>query len=266
MTDLLIDANALYATAWYGTGQDPYETFQRSVKDALTLFSPDLIKEPVDRTLFCWDGGQKRPKGRTQRPPEYESTKPAVKNALEALTGTRNVRLEGYEADDVIATAAFASPADHVVVVSSDKDLQQLQGGAISYYDLRHHGFLSTREILSRWHVKRTSQVALALAVQGDSTDKIPGIKGWGPKKVEKLFEAVKSNMPFDQALNTIDEQIPEEKKHEFYEALELTLLNTNVPNVPEPLPVMFNRDIKALIRLGLDECIPMYRRLLSKY
>jgi 5'-3' exonuclease len=215
--------------------------------------------------MFCWDGGQKRPKERAERPKEYEDTKPGVKEALEALLGTRNVRLAGLEADDVIATAAFASLADHVIVVSGDKDLLQLQGGNVSYYDIVSKGFVSTREILARFHIRKTSQVAIALAVQGDSSDKIPGIRGWGPKKVEALFEHIRSDMPFDKALDAIDAQIPDDKKSEFYDALELTLLNTNIKGVPGAEPLRFT-DPKTVIRLGLDDCLPIYRRLLDKY
>ena len=265
MTTVLYDINGIYARAWYGTGQNPYDTLQRTVKDSLAILDPDVIGERVTHTMFCWYGGQKKPKERAERPPEYEGTKRPVKEVLEALLGTVNVRLEGLEADDVIATAAFASQADRVIVVSGDKDLQQLQGGNISYYDIGSKGFMSTREILCKWHVRRTSQVAIALAIQGDSSDKIAGIRGWGAKKVEKLFEAVKSDMPFDKALDTIDAQIPTEKKDEFYEALGLTLLNVNIEGVPEPKPLKFTSP-KDVIKLGLDDCLGVYRRITSKY
>lgn len=265
MTDLIVDANSLYAVAWYGCDEDPWETVKRCVNDAVMLVSPERIREPVDRTMFCWDGGQKKAKERAERPPEYEGTKPQVKRALEALLGTQNVRIEGYEADDMIATAAFASSAEHVVVASGDKDLHQLQGGTVSYYSLRDHGFISTREILAKWHVKRPSQVAIALAIQGDNVDKIPGIRGWGKKKVEKLFETIKSTMPFDAVLKAIEAQIPPAKLDEFYESLELTLLNSEVPGVPEPAPLKFAAE-GALLKLGLEECARLYNSVANLY
>lgn len=265
MTDLIVDANSLYARAWYATGQDAYETVRASVNAVLCLVNPERIGEPVDRTMFCWDGGQKRAKERAERPPEYEGTKPRLKRVLEALLGTTNVRLEGYEADDVIATAAFSSKADHVVVASGDKDLHQIQGGAVSYYDLNTKGFISTREILSQWHVRRPIQVAIALAIQGDSVDKISGIRGWGPKKVEKLFESIRSDMPFDAVLKAVEDQIPDDKLAEFIESLELTLLNVNVPNVPQPVPLKF-APYGVLVELGLEDCAGMYEKVTDQY
>lgn len=265
MTDLIVDANSLYARAWYATKEDAYETIRASVNSVLSLINPERIGEPVDRTLFCWDGGQKKAKERQERPPEYEGTKPRLKRVLESLLGTRNVRLEGYEADDVIATAAFASPADHVVVASGDKDLHQLQGGAVSYYDLNTRGFISSREIIAQWHVRRPSHVSIALAIQGDSVDKITGIRGWGPRKVEKLFETVRSDMPFDVVLKLVEEQIPPDKLPEFQESLELTLLNSGVPGVPEPVPLRLAPE-GILIEEGLEDCAKFYTKIVEQY
>lgn len=265
MTDLIVDANGLYARAWYATKEDAYETVRASVNAALGLINPEKIGEPVDRVLFCWDGGQKKAKERQERPPEYEGTKPRLKSVLEALLGARNVRIEGYEADDVIATAAFASPADHVVIASGDKDLHQLQGGNISYFDLNTRGFISSREINAQWHVRRPSQVSIALAIQGDSVDKISGIKGWGPKKVEKLFEAVRPDMPFDVVLKLIEDQIPPDKLPEFHESLELTLLNSGVPNVPEPSPLKLAPE-GVLIEYDLEDCAGLYTKIAAQY
>jgi len=265
MTDLFVDANSLYARAWYACKEDAYETVRAAVNAALSLVNSERIGEPVTRTMFCWDGGQKKAKERIERPPEYEGTKPRLKVILADLLGTINVRIEGYEADDVIATAAFASEADHVVVASGDKDLHQLQGGAISYYDLNTRGYISTREILAQWHVRRPSQVAIALAIQGDSVDKITGIRGWGQKKVEKLFEKINTNMPFDAVLAQIERQIPEDKLPEFYESLELTLLNSNVPDVPKPSKLVFAPE-GVLVNYGLESCAGLYARISQQY
>jgi 5'-3' exonuclease len=265
MTDLIVDANGLYARAWYACKEDAYETVRASVNAVLGLINPERAGEPVDRTMFCWDGGQKKAKERAERPPEYEGTKPMVKRVLEALLGTANVRIEGYEADDMIATAAFASKADHVIVASGDKDLHQLQGGNISYYDLNTRGFISSREILAQWHVRRPSQVAIALAIQGDSVDKITGVRGWGPKKVEKLFEAVRSNMSFDVVLQMVEDQIPPDKLAEFQESLELTLLNSGVPGVPEPVPLRLAPE-GVLVEYGLEDCSSLYAKIAELY
>jgi 5'-3' exonuclease len=255
----------MYARAWYACKEDPYETLRASFNAALTLINSDKMGGPIDRVMFAWDGGQKKAKERQERPPEYEGTKPKLKALLEDLLGAINVRVEGYEADDVIATAAFASTADNVIVASGDKDLHQLQGGNISYYDLNTRGFISAREIMAQWHVRRPSQVAIALAIQGDAVDKITGIKGWGPAKVTKLFEHIRSDMPFDVVLGLIEEQIPADKLPEFHESLELTLLNSSVPDVPEAAPLKL-ANVRKLSEYGLEDSEALYFKVYQQY
>lgn len=254
----------MYARAWYAAKEDPAQAVIASLNVAMMLFNPDRLGERVDRSLFCWDGGQKRDKGRAARPAEYETTKEDVKAGVKFLFGTENIRIEGFEADDLIATAALSSPAEHVIIASADKDLHQLNSDRISVFDINAKGMVSKREILAKWHVKRPSQVAIALAIQGDSSDKITGIKGWGPKKVEKLFEAVTPDMAFDVALQTILDQIPDEHRDVFMETLEITLLNPHVDGVPEPLPVVMPTPAEieqvGLMRL-LSYYLPLYRQ-----
>lgn len=264
MTDLIVDANSLYARAWYAAKEDPVQAAIASLNVAMMIFNPERIGERIDRSLFCWDGGQKRDKGRAARPSDYETTKDDVGAGVEFLFGTTNIRIEGYEADDLIATAALCSHADHVIIASADKDLHQLNSDRISVFDINSRGMVSRREIVSKWHVKRPSQVAIALAIQGDSADKISGIKGWGPKKVEKLFESVTPEMEFDTALQAILNQIPTEHLKDFEESLEITLLDPHVPGVPSPSPVAMPEPAKleqvGLMRL-LSYYLPLYRQ-----
>ena len=56
--------------------------------------------------------------------------------------------------------------------------------------------------------------------------DGISGIKGWGPSKVAKLFEAVPHSSTFEEAVLAIDDQIPEPLKQTFYDCLEATILH----------------------------------------
>ena len=180
---------------------------------------------------------------------------------LPKIVGGRMVRMTGYEADDVVATAAFDSLSERVYVVSGDKDLHQLQSDRVSIYDLNTKGVLSRHTILARWNVKRPAQSAIALAILGDPRDNIPGIKGWGPKKVAKLFEQVSPSMGFEEALHAIEQQIPEALKAEFYTCLELTLLNISIPGVPDPAPFQVC-GMDDLYELGFGALEPTWTRL----
>jgi len=267
MTDLIVDANSLYARAWYATKQVPYEALIATLNMTIMVVNPARVGEKIDRILYCWDAGQKKPKEREERPAEYEETKDYVRACVQGIYGAANAKIKGYEADDVIATAATKSSAEHVIIATGDKDLTQLNSSKVSIFDLNSKSMISRREIVGRWKVKHPSHVAIALAIQGDSADKITGIKGWGPKKVEALFEAVKRDMEFDVALETIFNQIPPEKQDEFIESLGLTLLNCDIPDVfPGPAPLTL-AEPSMLEAQGIDaEVITHYRRVYSVY
>ncbi|MBV5345022.1 MAG: hypothetical protein JZU63_05550 [Rhodoferax sp.] len=216
-------------------------------------------------TLFAWDGAAKTDKNRKDKPPQYLETRRVAKNALSVLFSTTNCWHPEYEADDVVATAAFNSKADQIYVVSGDKDLMQLQSKNTAYFDLNTKTVLPAATICSKFKVKRPAQVALALAIIGDTSDGIQGIPKWGPKKSEKLFESVTADMDFSSALEELLRQIPKELQSFFMESLDKTLLHTDIEDVPDPSPLVFcnNRD---LIHLKIDKLAQGYERVVMQY
>jgi len=102
--------------------------------------------------------------------------------------GIRVLECEGYEADDILATAArrFASPQMRVVLISRDKDLDQLVDDNVVLYDPQ------TDQTLDAPAIERSKGYPPAKAVDvqtlaGDPTDNIPGIPGVGPKTAARL-------------------------------------------------------------------------------
>jgi len=240
MTDMIIDANSLYARSWFAAQRistSPNEPLRLVLQTLLLLLSPrtDRIEERIDRILFGWDGAKKVEKNRADKPPEYHEMKAIVKDALTFIFNVPHAEHPDYEGDDIVATAVYQTKAEIVYIVSGDKDLMQLQGGPVRYYCLNQKATLSRQFILNKWHIKHPNQLALALAIIGDPVDNIPGIPRWGAKKVQKLFEHIPPDMPFEQVVDAIDAQVPEELKPALWESLNRTLLNTDVPGVPEP-------------------------------
>jgi len=242
MTDCIWDANSLWARAWYAvmrTQPDPAMAVEAALVSATSLLSPasDRI-EKIDRMLFCWDGRQAPDKGRKEKPEHYVASRKVFQEFLTDLFGAVHAEIPDHEADDLVATAATNSDADQVYVISGDKDLTQLQNPRIHYYCLHTKAVLSASFICNRWGVRHPDQVAIALAIIGDRVDGIPGVPRWGPAKSKHLFGAVTSQMKFDQAFAAIERQIPFELRAHFYESLERTLLNRQVPGLPPPAPL----------------------------
>ncbi len=267
MTDLILDSNSLLARCWFAVKEDPEKTATLFVQSVLQLLDQNgsRIGAPISRTLFGWDGQPKTTKNHSEKPLAYKETRRRVQEAILTLFGTDNAYHPDHEADDIVATAVYNSKAEQVYVVSGDKDLMQLQGGNVAYYCLNNKAILAARQIASKFGVKRPSQVAIALAIIGDHGDGISGIPRWGPKKVEKLFEAVTEEMNFNTALEAISGQIPAELMPIFIDSLDKTLLHNDVPDVPEPPPLVFC-SVKELNRLKIDKITESYERIAMQY
>jgi DNA polymerase-1 len=100
-------------------------------------------------------------------------------------------RQSGVEADDLIATLTRKwcklSKDNHVVIVSSDKDLMQLVDSQVVLWDTMSNKIYGATEVKEKFGV-RPDQIRDYLALVGDSSDNIPGVAGIGPKTASELL------------------------------------------------------------------------------
>ncbi len=99
------------------------------------------------------------------------------------------IEMEGFEADDLIATYARLAEKDgaHTTIVSSDKDLMQLVTDNVTMYDTMKDRRITSPEVLEKWGVPPEKMIDLQ-SLTGDSTDNIPGVPGIGPKTAAQLL------------------------------------------------------------------------------
>ncbi len=121
-------------------------------------------------------------------PAELEAQLDACQRVSRAL-GIATWSDQRYEADDLIATLAvpLEKKGHQVVVVSADKDLAQLVGESVSFYDFAKSARYGPDEVKERWGV-RPDQIVDFLGLAGDSVDNIPGVRGVGPKTAVALL------------------------------------------------------------------------------
>ncbi len=134
---------------------------------------------------------------KAQRPDPPEDLVPQfalIRDATRAF-GLPCVELEGYEADDLIATyAAQASAAGaEVTIVSSDKDLMQLVSdapdrGRVAMFDPMKNKPIGRAEVAEKFGVG-PERVVDVQALAGDSVDNVPGAPGIGVKTAAQLIE-----------------------------------------------------------------------------
>lgn len=270
MIDCIVDANSLFGRAYYATLRQQghkLAAVQAALISTSLLFHPnrDRIPDRIDRALFCWDGDNRPDKGRPPKPEEYLETRACYRQLVLDLFGCPECEVSGFEADDLVGTAALASKAQMCYVVSADKDLMQLDADHIRYYSLCEKTVLTPSYICQKWSVARPEQVAVALAIIGDAADDIPGIRGMGVVKCRHLFEGITARMDIQAVVSTIASSLPPALQTEFYDSLERTLLNLDVPGVTEPGPLRL-AEPEEVEQLDLRDFyryyLAMYRRL----
>ncbi len=208
----LIDGYALIYRAFYAMIARPLRTTKgENTSAALGVVNFLLrLREKYRPDYVAWvnDAGTSF---REQRYPEYKSTREKLDEELQAdfdravqrivalLEAFRIplVTIPGYEADDVIGTLATLGAAGGLtsVIVSGDKDFYQLIGPGIVLLNPGRGGAAAVEET---WVDQSNaaerlgippSQVVDFLALVGDSSDNIPGVKGIGEKGARKLLE-----------------------------------------------------------------------------
>jgi len=131
---------------------------------------------------------------RPEPPEDLRPQFPLIRDATRAFS-LPCIELEGYEADDLIASYTEAAVREgwDVTIVSSDKDLMQLirepaDGPHVDMLDTMKNVRLGLEAVNEKFGVT-PDLVGDVLALMGDSVDNVPGVRGVGPKTATKLIQ-----------------------------------------------------------------------------
>jgi DNA polymerase-1 len=199
-----IDAMNLLSRAFYGIPL-AFDSANRPNNALRGWFNTwFLIQEKLapDQIIAVFDGGRDEERlkalpqykaNRTQKPAEYMQQLDAAYWLCGAM-GMLAYRKPGIEADDVLYTLSLAvPPEEELLVFSNDKDLTQCVQGRCRLVKPTQNNGRSGFEILDESRVVehfgvRPEQMALYLAMVGDSSDNVPGVPQIGPKTAAKLI------------------------------------------------------------------------------
>lgn len=159
-----------------------------------------ILKQDPEYLACCFDVS--RETFRQKKYKEYKIHRPAMPdelssqmNLIREAVSSYNVlasELEGYEADDLIATLAKKAREKslEVVVVSSDKDLLQLVSDKVKVFDPKKDksGLLFDKAQVKEKFGIDPAQIVDYFSLTGDSADNIPGVKGIGDKTARALL------------------------------------------------------------------------------
>ena len=203
----LLDGMALAYRAHFALIRSPIYTSKGFNTSAIFGFTATLIelitKQKPSHLAVVFDTSA--PTERHRIHPEYKANREDMPEDLSAAMphldrvakafGIPVLKLDGYEADDIIGTLAHRAEADgfdEIYMVTPDKDFGQLVTEKIKMYRPGRKGddgeILGIEEIKEKWGIARVDQVIDMLGLCGDTADNIPGVPGIGPKTAEKLL------------------------------------------------------------------------------
>ncbi|HRJ29355.1 MAG TPA: DNA polymerase I [Cyclobacteriaceae bacterium] len=181
---------------------------------------------------------------RQETPEDIRYGVPKVKEILRAFN-IPILEKDGYEADDIIGTLAHQAEAAgfDVYMMTPDKDFGQLVTDKVKLYKPAYMGnavdVMGPEEVCARWDIENVNQVVEMLGLQGDSSDNIPGIPGFGPKTAATLLKKYKT-------IEGIIEHVSELKgkqKELVQQYGEQALLSRKLATIILDVPVAFKED-----------------------
>ncbi len=196
--------------------------------------------------------------GRDAQPEDLSAQFPVARELLEAF-GLPVLEVQGFEADDVIASVVAAAPDDlEVAIVSSDKDLMQLASDRVVLLDTMKDRRIGPAEVEERFGVPPEKLLDVR-ALVGDSSDNIPGVPGIGEKGAAKLIGEWGT-------LENLIAHAPDVKAKRAREALheyaDQARLSKELATLRDDVPLKI--DVAALPPLAPDDdaLVALYRRL----
>jgi DNA polymerase-1 len=216
----LIDGNSLAYRAFFALPES-IATSTGVPTNAIFGFASMLVKILTDygpkSTVVVWDAGSSGRKEvyseykaqRSSRPDLLKEQWPHFEPLVDAF-GYRNIKVDGYEADDVIASLAEVAktqdPPIEVMVVTGDRDAYQLVDEQVQIMTTSR-GITDTKVydrqgVIDRYGIP-PELVPDFIGLKGDTSDNIPGVPGIGDKTAADLLQRFGS---LENVLESIDE------------------------------------------------------------
>jgi DNA polymerase I len=253
----LIDGPSLVYRAFFALPES-IATSTGVPTNAIFGFASMLVKivteYGVQPTVVAWDAGSS---GRTEVYAEYKAQRrsrpdllkqqwPAMEPLVEAF-GYSNVKIDGYEADDVIASLAAraqaADPPVPVMIVTGDRDVFQLidEDGLVKVMATAR-GITETKiydrqAVIDRYGIP-PELIPDFYGLKGDTSDNIPGVPGIGDKTASELIQRYGA---LEDVLASIDEIKGAKRKENLQTHAEDARISKRLATVQRDVAVEFD-------------------------
>jgi DNA polymerase-1 len=251
---LLLDGHSLAYRAFYALPVDNFATSTGQATNAVYGFTSMLInllrdEQPthvavafdVSRKTFRSERFPEYKANRAKTPDEFRDQVPLIKEVLAAM-GIPALEVEGFEADDIIATLATqAEPEFDVLICTGDRDTFQLVSDHTTVlYPRKGVSDLArmTPDAVQEKYGLRPEQYPDFAALRGDPSDNLPGIPGVGEKTATKWIVEHGSLAALVAAADRVGGKVGESLRENLAQVIqnrELTELVREVPLAVAP-------------------------------
>src|ERR671918_2695097 len=259
----LIDGNSLAYRAFFALPESIATSDGRPTNTILG-FASMLVKILTDHgdvpTVVAWDAGMSGRKEissdykaqRSSRPDLLKLQWPHLRPLVEAF-GYRNISVEGFEADDVIAalTAQARDRGINVMVVTGDRDAYQLVQDGVRIMTTSR-GITDTKVydrqgVIDRYGIP-PELIPDFIGLKGDTSDNIPGVPGIGDKTASELLQRFGD---LETVLGSVDEITGAKRKQNLIEHAEAARLSKQLATMVKDVPV--DLDLEAEMTREVD-------------
>jgi DNA polymerase-1 len=248
----LIDGNSLAYRAFFALPES-IATSTGVPTNAIFGFASMLVKILTDygpkSTVVVWDAGSSGRKEvyaeykaqRSSRPDLLKEQWPALEPLVDAF-GYRNIKVDGYEADDVIASLAEVAktqdPPIEVMVVTGDRDAYQLVDEQVRIMTTSR-GITDTKVydrqgVIDRYGIP-PELVPDFIGLKGDTSDNIPGVPGIGDKTAADLLQRFGT---LEEVLDHIDDISGAKRKENLTNHAEDARLSKHLATAKRDIPL----------------------------
>ncbi len=169
--------------------------------------------------------------------------------------------MQGYEADDVLATLAKKAEDKDIetFIVTGDKDALQLVDSHIKVYSTHKDGLIYDTDKVKEVYGVGPDRVTDIMALMGDATDNIPGVKGIGEKSAIELISEFGS---LEGLYKNIDKVKSDAKKKILAEGKESAYLSKELATVDIDVPIDIDFDKLELKEPDQVRLLELYKEL----
>ncbi|MEM7231480.1 MAG: DNA polymerase I [Planctomycetota bacterium] len=270
-TFYLIDGHAQIFRAYYapfgqlsspnGEPTKAVHVFTQMIFNILDEKKPDYIAVALDVGDDSTERKKIYPEYKENRDAAPEDFGPQVTRIVEILETLKIpiYAIKGYEADDIIATAARLLKDEDVElrIVSRDKDLHQVLSEKVLLWDPQVDKTLDGKSLVEEKGYTPEQAVEIQ-TLTGDSTDNIPGVPGIGPKKALTLITKYgTADAVFDHA-----EELTPKMKENVLASKDVLALSRQLVTLDQHVDFPFALEECARGRVTFDGLAPIFREL----